>query len=211
MKLRDTYVGFEQTFLLLLKKAKQGPISVHDFLTTLSGRGRILLLSILSLGFAQIPGVAIVLGLFMVYLGIRIALGRNFIWMPQFILRRKIGSFLLIKVIKNVLRMLKFMKRWTRPRYEWATQKSSTRVLNGIAIALIGLSLANAPPIPFVDLIANASIFFIAIGLLNEDGVYIILGYVGALIYLVTVVVLMNYCSLSQMMKWVLTGISSVT
>ena len=75
-KLSTRYQNFEQTFLLLLKEAKRGPISVHRFLTILSGWGKVLLLIFLSLGFAQIPGIAIVLGFFICYLGLRVAVGK---------------------------------------------------------------------------------------------------------------------------------------
>lgn len=203
MKLKPAYQNFEQTFLLLLEQAKRGPISVHTFLTTLSGRGRILLLMFLSLGFAQIPGIAIVLGLFISYLGVRMAVGRNFIWMPKFLRHKKIASYFLIKVSEQTLQMLKLMKCLSRPRYEWAIQKSTNHVVNGLVIALVGLCLASSPPMPMTGMIASVAIFLIAIGLLNDDGLYIILGYIVALFYLITVLLLLKYFSFTQIFEWI--------
>lgn len=176
---------------------------MRRFLTILSGQGRVLVLIFLSLGFAQIPGIAVVLGLFMVYLGIRIAMGRSGVWVPKFLRRRKMSSYFLKKVIRQTLRMLKFVKRWSWPRYQWATQQSTTRVANGCMIAIVGLCLAVSPPIPLTGLLGSAAIFLIGIGLLNEDGVYIVLGYVATLLYLTTVLLLLNYFSITEVFGWV--------
>ena len=89
-KLKSAYAAFEESFRVLLKKAKQKPVSVKVLLTTLSGKGKIFLLIVLSLGFAQIPGIAIFFGAFIAYLGIRIAMGRDSIWLPKFLLKKKI-------------------------------------------------------------------------------------------------------------------------
>lgn len=202
MKLRPAYQNFEQTVLLLAKEANTQSVSVHTFLSILSGRGKILLLVLLSLGFVQIPGIAIVLGLFISYLGISIAVGKNFIWVPKFLLHKRIAPFFLTKIINQILAMLKFMKRWSRPRYEQAMQKNTTRVVNGLVITLVGLCLATSPPVPLTGMIASISIFLIAIGLLNDDGIYLILGYVFALLYLLTVLLLLNYFSFTGIFEW---------
>lgn len=185
MKLKPAYESLEETLLSLREQAKKESISIHTFLTAISGRGKVLLLIFLSLGFAQIPGIAIILGLFISYLGIQIALGKNFIWIPKYIRHKMIASFFLIKVINQILKILKFMKRWSQSRYERITKKPSTRVMNGIMIALVGLCLALAPPIPLTGLIASVAVILIAIGLLNNDGVYLVLGYICAICYMV--------------------------
>ncbi len=147
MKLRPHYKNFEQSLSLLLEDAKKEPISIHSFLTILSGKGKVLLLIVFSLGFAQIPGIAIILGFFISYLGMRIAVGNHFIWMPKFLRHKKIDSYFLIKIINPMLQMLNFMKRWSTPRYEEIMQKSAIRVSNGMMIALVGLCLATSPPV----------------------------------------------------------------
>ncbi|HEV8052124.1 MAG TPA: exopolysaccharide biosynthesis protein [Parachlamydiaceae bacterium] len=202
MELSRSYQKFEDAFLSLLKQADTDSITIKTFLTTLSGKGKILLLVFLSLGFAQIPGIAIALGLFIFYLGLRIAIGENFIWMPKFILNKNIKPYFLTKIITQILKLLKFMKRWSRPRYEEATQKKTTRVINGLMIALVGLCLASCPPIPLVSISASLAIFFIAIGLLNNDGIYIVLGYFFSVFYLITVLLLFNYFSFTMIFEW---------
>jgi hypothetical protein len=198
-KLNGTYRNFEQTISILLQKAEKGPVSIKTFFTITSGKGKVLLLIFLSLVFTQIPGVAIFLGLFMCYLGVRIAFSRSSIWLPQILLRKKIPSYFLKKMLKQILNFLRFMKRWSHPRYLWAVRHPITRKLNGMMIALVGLSLAASPPIPLTGFVAFAAIFLIGIGLLNEDGIYIISGYVFALFYFGLVFILLKYCSFSNL------------
>lgn len=197
------YQNFEQTLLILLKEAKRGPISIDRFLTILSGRGKILLLAFLSLGFTGVPAIGGFIGFFICYLGIRIAMKKRSIWLPNFLRRRKLIPSFLIRTIEQILKVLKFIKHWSHPRYEWATQKSSTRIINGLVISVVGLCLAVCPPIPMTGWIACLAILFISIGLLNDDGIYIILGYIAALFYLITTLLLLNYCSLTQICEWV--------
>jgi len=182
----------------LLKKAKQKPVSVKTLLTTFSGRGKVFLLIVLSLGFTQIPGIAIFFGAFITYLGIRIAMERSFIWMPKFLLKKKIPSWVLNTIIPTFLMFIKFMKRFSRPRYVWATQLKSTRIINGITLAVVGIATAVSPPVPLSGWIGCFAIFFLAIGLLNDDGVYVIIGIGNAICYVIAVIFMLSFCSAAQ-------------
>jgi hypothetical protein len=183
----------------LLEKAKKGRVSVHTLLTVLSGKGRVLLLIFLSLCFGQIPGIAIFFGVIVCYLGLRIALGKSFVWVPQYILNKKIPSYALIKATRQILPLLKFMRKWSYPRYAWATHGTSMRVVNGLMISFVGLSFALSPPVPLASFIAFFAIFSISIGLLNDDGIYIMIGHFFAIFYFVLTFLLLKFCSLSQM------------
>ena len=196
-KLKLAYITFEDTLKSLLEKAKTGPVSINTCLTILSGRGKVLLLVFLLLGFSQIPGVGIFLGLIISYLGVRIAIAKSFIWMPKKLLHKKIPSYFLIKVIKQLLHFLKLMKRWSWSRYAWLAQDPKMRFTTGLMIALVGLSIAISPPLPLIGLFTFVSIFLLAIGLLNNDGIYIILGYVTTIFYFVVTIFLLKYFFIS--------------
>gem|GEM_PF-2912098 len=160
-----------------------------------------MLLIFLSLGFGQIPGVAIFLGLFIGYLGLSIAIGKSFIWIPESLRRKKISTRFLRKVIVQILRLLKFMRRWSFPRYVDWVQSRGTRILTGVMIALVGIFFAISPPIPFSSLAAFIAIFSMGIGLLNKDGVYIVFGYVCAFVYFILVVILLKFLSPTQLLE----------
>ncbi len=185
------------------EEAKKGPVSVYTFLTTLSGQGKILLLILLSLGWVGFPGIGIFIGFFIAYLGVRIAMGKNFIWMPKFICRKHIPSSFLAKVIDQILKVLKVMRSWSQPRYQWMTQKTTIRVINGGMATLLGVCLAFSPPIPLIGFVACLAFFLIAIGILNDDFMYLILGYTVSLFYIVMISVLLNYLSFAKIFQFV--------
>jgi hypothetical protein len=203
MKLKRSYKNFEEGFRLLLRKAKKERVSIHSLVTILDGRGRILLLIFLSLGFGQIPGVAIFLGLFISYLGLRIALGEKLVLVPKQFLHKKIPSYFLIKVIHQIIGLLNLIKRRSHPRYVWMTQNTLTRVINGSIISLVGLSFALTPPVPLAGFIAFIAIFSISIGILNDDEIYILMGYLFSVFYFVVAFLLFKYFSIIQMIGWI--------
>ena len=90
-----------------------------------------MLVIFLALGGAQIPGIAIFFGIFITYLGIRLAVGRSFIWLPAWLKSKKIPGGFQTRLLEQILQTLHFLERWTKPRYEWAINTPATRILNG--------------------------------------------------------------------------------
>jgi len=200
--MKAAYRDFEHTFDALILRARRTSISIKTLLTILSGRGKILVLIFLALGFMQIPGIGLFLGLIIAYLGIRIAMGNRFVWCPRFMLQKKIPSTILLKVLKQTLQILHFVKRGSKTRFEWAKSPTTLR-LNGVVISIVGLCVASAPPIPLTGLLASVSIFLIAIGFLNFDGLYLALGYISAVAYCGIVLVLLKYVSITKICGWI--------
>jgi hypothetical protein len=79
---------------------------------------------------------------------------------------------------QHALWLIKKMGRWIHPRLSWFIQKK----VNGYVIVALGLFLALPLPIPFSNLLAAWSILWISLGILGEDGLFVILGYVFGLI-----------------------------
>ena len=50
-------------------------------------------------------------------------------------------------------------------------------VVNGLVIALLGIFLALPLPIPLSNLTAAWAIFLIAFGLLEDNGIFVLIGY----------------------------------
>lgn len=201
---KEPYQNLEEAVITLQEKAKKGDVPLKTFMEVLGGRGRVLLLILVSLGFGQIPGAILVFGPLIIYLGLRIAIGRSFNWSPRWLEKKKIPSFFMKKNAKQTLSFLKFLKRWTYPRYVWATHGTAIRITNGLMIALIGLALSISPPVPFASWVGFLGTFLIGIGLLNSDGLYILAGHFSAISYFILVCFLCKYCSLSQMIDWVI-------
>ena len=200
--LNSSSVAFENALARLLEDAKKGPVSVKTCLTILSGRGKVLLLLFIILFFSQIPGIAIFAGSYMCYLGLRIAFNHSWIWLPKTVLNKKIPSVVLKKALVQLLHFFRFMKRWTYSRYLWVTMHPFMKKINGVMIALVGLSLAISPPVPLISFVAYLAVFLMGIGLLNFDGLYMILGYISSMTYFCMVGLSLHYFSITKIIDF---------
>lgn len=180
------YQSLEERILLLKQAAERTALSMEDILGILSGKGRLLILILLSLPFCQplqIPGLSIPFGLIIAFIGVRIAFGKH-IWLPKRILSKTIQSSTLNKIIDKALWLIKKMKRWTHPRLIWMSTHPAMQVVHGLIFCTLGLCLALPLPIPFTNLASAWSIFIIALGLIEDDGLFILIGYLMALLTL---------------------------
>lgn len=164
--------------------------SIAEILRILSGKGRPFLLILLSLLFCQpiqIPGLSTPFGLAIALIGLRMVFGKG-IWLPKRLLSKKISTHLLKKVIQKTLATIGKVKSWVHPRLDWVCHSTVMQKLNGVMIFILGLILALPLPIPFSNLTIAWSIFLISLGILEDDGIFVLLGY---LLFLITFVVIL--------------------
>lgn len=179
--MRKEHITLEQRIGLLEKESKHAPVSMRTIIAILSGKGRVLILILLSLPFCQpiqIPGFSMPFGIVIAFVGLRIALGKH-LWLPKKLLSKKISSSTLKKITRKCLWIIKKMKRWVHPRLVWLCLPRAAQMTNGLIIFILGLLLALPLPIPLSNLAAAWSLFFLALGILEDDGVFVIIGYVG--------------------------------
>ncbi len=175
----EKFRTLEESIILLQQEAKGEPISLGKILRSLSGRGRALVLILLSLPFCQplqIPGLSLPFGLAIAFVGMRIGFGKH-IWLPQKLLAKKIPPVLFQKITSKTLALVRKIKKWVRPRLTELCRPSAMRIVNGLAICLLGLVLALPLPVPFTNLTAAWAIFLISLGILEDDGALVIAGY----------------------------------
>jgi hypothetical protein len=165
-----------QSFSIILRKSKKTPLTLRAVLEIISGRGKPLILILLCLPFCQplqIPGLSTPFGLLIMFVALRIAFGHR-LWLPKSLLEKKIPRHTLKKVIA---RSTWVMQKFTHPRLAWLCNQGVLHVVHGLVLAVLGLFLALPLPIPLTNIIAAWSILIISIGLIEEDGVFIIIGY----------------------------------
>lgn len=192
MKKNKKLKTLEEGISLLQKEAKHTPISIEKILDILSGKGRALVLIFLSLPFCQplqIPGLSIPFGLAIAFVGLRIAFGKR-IWLPKSVLSKTITADALQKITDKALVLIKKMKRWLHPKLSWICHFSSMQLINGLAIFILGIFLALPLPILFSNLTAAWSIFLIALGILEDNGVFLLVGYLISLLTTILFIVI---------------------
>ncbi len=172
-------IHLEDMIALLRSKAQEKFLSVREIITIFSGKGRSLLLILLILPFCQplqIPGLSIPFALAISLIGLRMIFGKH-IWLPTKLLDKTIASPFLLKITDKALPIIKKVQRWTHPRLDWVCGYRFTQIVNGLLIFTLGILLALPLPIPFSNLSAAWSIFFLSLGLLEDDGLFVLIGY----------------------------------
>lgn len=98
-------------------------------------------------------------------------------WLPYTLLDRKIPAKTLHLIAERTLKVIQKMRKWVHPRWFWCHGTAGVRILNGLLLAGLGLFLALPLPIPFSNLAAAWAIVLIALGILEDDGLVICVGY----------------------------------
>lgn len=190
--MKRDHISLEQRIALLEKKANHAPISLKSILEILSGKGRVLILILLSLPFCQpimIPGLSTPFGIAIAFIGLRIALGQH-IWLPKRFLAKKISPTTLKKITSKCVWLFKKLKRLVHPRLGWLCLPRAAQITYGLVAFLLGLLLALPLPIPFSNLAAAWALFFLGLGILEDDGLFVLIGYICFVLTVVMFIVI---------------------
>ncbi len=143
--------------------------------------GMMLLTAFLTVIFlvpVSIPGVSTVFGGAILLLSFSRLLNRP-VWLPDRLKRRPVSTEKLRAGMERGMRMFRRLERISRPRrMRWLTSGAFASAVNNAAL-ILGAVLLMAPfgLIPFSNTLPAVAILFFAIGLLQRDGVCILLGH----------------------------------
>lgn len=174
---------------------KNGHMKVGQIFEVLSEKGFALLLILFSLPFCtplQIPGFSTPFGLMLSFIGFRIAF-RKKTWWPKKILEKEISKENIDKLVQKTKKVLNWLSKITQPRFSFLIENHLFRITNGILIFLMGLILCLPLPIPMSNLLSALPILFFGLGLLEEDGVMIIIAYTLASICFLGFILLISF------------------
>lgn len=175
--------SFEESLNHLLTLANGHSLTIKMILKELKGRGYPALVVLISLPFClpiQIPGFSTPFGLILFFIGLRIAFGKRFHW-PKSLLNKEISYATLEKLIHGCKKVLNCVKKWIHPRWTYL-HHPFFHIFHGLLIALLGLILALPLPIPFSNILTALPLIFLGIGLLEDDGLWLSIGYILSLI-----------------------------
>ncbi len=154
-------------------------VSVADMLETMRQRafGALLLIFAFPNILPSPPGLAGVLGLPLIFLSTQMMLGLN-PWLPQFIARRSMARSTFQAMVVRITPWLQRAERLLRARIKPLAWPVSQRVLGGLCLVV---SIALALPVPFANMAPSIALCLIGLGVLERDGVWILMGIVAAL------------------------------
>jgi hypothetical protein len=145
--------------------------------------GLLILTAFLTIVFlvpVSIPGVSTVFGAAILLIGITRLFGVN-LWLPQRIAQKVLPSEKLHAALDKGGVWVHRLERISRPhRMPWLASPGLMDTINNLAlIAAAVLLMAPFGLIPFSNTLPALALLFFAIGLLQRDGLFIVLGHLG--------------------------------
>jgi hypothetical protein len=175
---RPTSRGGTAAALRRLADNPGGPrFSVGDLLAALGDQGFGLLILALALPNAvpgpMIPGFSLPFAFGIAALGLQLAWGLHTPRLPQALKRLSVEQQRFRRIVGRAEPLLLRLERWLRPRPSPLNAGRGERL---VGLALVALSAVLALPIPLGNMPVALSIIALALGLLEGDGLALLLG-----------------------------------
>lgn len=184
----EKMMSFSQQLVALAQEGSSERVSLGDLLRGIKTHALASLLILFSVPnlLPGIPGTSAVTGLPLVILTFQLMMGRP-PWLPGFILNRSLRRSDLQAVMAKVEPPLRRLERVLRPRLSLFLSASAQRLIGAFMVLLSTLIML---PIPFANIVPALAIILMALGFLENDGLFILIGLlVGVLSILLVVVV----------------------
>lgn len=156
-------------------------ITMDDFIEALGGRAfgvAILVLALANLLIANVPGISTILGFPIVLISLQVVLGRSGFWLPKFIRRQEIKKSTLQSMIARANKILKWLEKFIRPRLTFLIDENAKRWIGAYCL-ILGIVLIL--PILFGNFMPSWALAFIALGMIEKDGLFALIGFVVGL------------------------------
>ena len=172
---------------LLIDEIDGDTITLKALLERSGRQGMLLICALSTLPFlipVSIPGVSTVFGAAIVLLASALFLNR-LPWLPQRILNKPLDTQKLLPALRKGVALVGKLDRWVKQRWLGLTSVTMLRV-NCAAVVFGGLLLmAPLGPIPFSNTAPAVGILLLTLGLIQRDGLFVLLGYLGLVLSVV--------------------------
>lgn len=176
---KNTSLSLAKELEILRVLAAAGQLSIERAVKELGLRCHAILSFVLCIPFMQpipLAGLSTIIGGLIALLGLAMALGR-LPWLPEKMASYEIESSKMEAIAKFGNKVLGKLEKIVKPRYPQVIVWRGTRVISGVGISICAVLLALPLPIPFTNTVPAFSIMLVSLGLLEEDGLMVGLGF----------------------------------
>lgn len=165
----------------IIRRLPPERVSLAQILELIGREGLLLFCIFLTLPFmvpVSIPGVSTVFGAVILLIGVSVVFDRT-PWLPERFMRKEFPAAKLRTAFEKGIGWVQRLEKISRRRWLGLTHGPVMHVINGLMVVL-GAVLLMAPfgLIPFSNTLPGLAILLLAIGILQRDGVCILLGYI---------------------------------
>lgn len=149
-------------------------ISVNDLITILAGRGRAVLVLFFALPniLPTPPGTSSILGLPLLYLSFQMMIGR-LPWLPSAIGERKLTRERFCQLVERMLPLLKRTEKLMKARLGIFASHSAEKPIGALCLIL---AIVLTLPIPLGNMPPAFAMSLMALGILERDGLWVLIG-----------------------------------
>ena len=107
-------------------------------------------------------------------LALELIAGREEVWLPERWRTRRIAAT--GRLMNGLLRLIRFLERWSRPRLRWLFGHRLSNFVFGLLVACGSLAAFLAPPFSGLDTLPALGVVILSLGVLVEDAAAAALG-----------------------------------
>lgn len=133
------------------------------------------------------PGSSAVFGLPLIVISVQLAIGRQFLWLPDVLARQVVRRSDLKRIFDYVLPWLRRLERLLSPRLTFLFGPVGDRAVGVVCLLMAAVLFL---PIPFVNFVPALAIALFALALLQQDGLLVLVALfvtLGAITILISV------------------------
>lgn len=179
-------------------------ITVGEIFERVAGRGYGLLLIVLGLPMLipiLPPGASTIVGPLYVLLAVQLVVGVHRPWLPRWLRRRELSRRSGEAFRRRGIPLVRRLEHFSRPRIRVLNNPVMVRVA---AVIIFSMGLILLSPAPLLNTLPALAVMFIGIGLLNDDGIFLLIGiFLGLVvvgIFAATIGLLINI--LQRLFPW---------
>jgi hypothetical protein len=181
LQFKDTDVSLGTLLSETADAVRGKTISLRDLLEQIGEQGLLLFCIILTLPFllpVSIPGVSTVIGAVIILVGIGVTMNR-IPWLPERLMSRTFEGEQLIPALEKGVELFGKVESFLKPRLTVLSEGSMMNTINGLVLTFAAVLLIFPfGLIPFSNTLPALAILFLAVGIAQRDGVFILLGYI---------------------------------
>lgn len=190
----------------VVQKLPPDGVTLREIVSLVGQDGLMILIALLSLVFiipVSIPGVSTVFGAAILLIAVSRLFHRD-LWLPESFQNRIISTEKLLPVFQKALAWLRRLETVSRPhRLKYLASDGLMGLVNNLSL-ILGAILLMAPfgLIPLSNTLPALALIFFAIGIIQRDGVCILLGHASNVCSIIYFAILIGGGGLAFRQAW---------
>jgi len=188
IRFQDTSLGLSDTLRAVRAQVSGESITLAALLGLIGEQGLLLFVMFLMVPFllpVSIPGMSTVFSLVVILVGAGVVMNR-IPWLPPRLLAHAIAVERLMPALDKAIGLTTRIERVIRPRWSALTHGATLNRWNGMMIILSGvLLLMPFVMVPFSNTLPGLAVLLLAAGMIQRDGLFVLMGYLMVLVTLI--------------------------